>query len=77
MLRKVVGPNTEEGTGDLRKKHNEELNDLYPVRNINCVIVSWRCVGYVACVREKGNLWRDLVGRQEGQRPLGRYYSGA
>jgi len=28
MLRKIVGPNTEEGTGDLRKMHNEELNDL-------------------------------------------------
>jgi hypothetical protein len=76
MLRKRVGPNAEEGTGDFRKLHNEEINDLYSVLNI-CVIVSWRCVGYVACVRKKGNVCRDLVGKQEGQRPLGRYYSGS
>jgi len=41
--------------------HNEELNDLYSVPNIIWVIVSRRCVGYVACARKKGNLYRDLV----------------
>jgi len=77
MLRKIFGPNTEEGTGDLRKLHNEVLNDLYSVPNIIWMIVSCRCVGYVTCVRKKGNLYRDLVGKGEGQRPLGRCYSGS
>jgi len=77
MLRKIFGPNTEKGTGDLRKLHNEELNDLYSVPDIIWLIVSWRCVGYVTCVRKKGNLYRDLVGKQEGQRSLGRSYSGS
>jgi hypothetical protein len=77
MLRKIFGPNTEEGTGDLRKLHYEELNDLYSVPNIIWVIVSWRRVGYEACVRKEGNLYRDLVRKLEGQRPLGRCYSGS
>jgi hypothetical protein len=56
MLRKIFGPNTEEGTGDLRKLHNEELYDMYSVPNIIWVIVSWRWLVYVVCVRKKGSL---------------------
>jgi hypothetical protein len=28
VLRKIFGPKRDEVTGDLRKQHNEELNDL-------------------------------------------------
>jgi hypothetical protein len=70
MLRKKFGPNTEEGTGDWRKLYYGELYDLYSVPNIVWVIVSWRWVGYVTCVVEEINLYRDLVGKQEGWRPL-------
>jgi len=29
VLRKIFGPTREEGTGDWRQLHNEELHDLY------------------------------------------------
>ena len=53
VLRKIFGPNTEEGTGDLKKLRYEDLYDLYSVCNIIWGIVSWRWVGYVTCVRKK------------------------
>ena len=34
VLRKIFGPKRAEVTGDWRKVHNEELNDLYPSLNI-------------------------------------------
>jgi len=56
------------------KIHNEELNDLYPSPNIIQVTKSrrMRWVGHVACMEEKRGVYRVLVGRPEGKRPLGR-----
>jgi hypothetical protein len=34
MLRKIFGPERDEVTGEWRKLHNEELNDLYCLHNI-------------------------------------------
>jgi len=34
VLRKVFGPKRDEVTGEWRKLHNEELNDLYSLPNI-------------------------------------------
>ena len=31
VLRIIFGPRRDEVTGELRRLHNEELNDLYPV----------------------------------------------
>jgi hypothetical protein len=42
VLRKVLAPRREDIIGDWRKLHNEELPDLYSLRNINRVIRSWR-----------------------------------
>ena len=57
-----------------RKLRNEELNDLYPSPNIVRVIksrrISW--VGHVACMGEMRGVYRVLVGKPEGKRPLGR-----
>jgi hypothetical protein len=61
-------------TGERRKLHNEELNDLYCSRNIFRVI-KWRIMrwaGHVACMGERRGVYRVLVGRSEGTRPLGR-----
>jgi hypothetical protein len=45
----------EKVTGDWRKLHNEELHDLYLLRDIIQVIKFWRMswAGHVACVEEK------------------------
>ena len=42
VLRKVFGPKREEVTGEWRRLHNEELNDLYPLPNIARVVKSRR-----------------------------------
>ena len=40
MLRRIFGPRGDEVTGEWRKLHNEELNDLYCSLNIVRVIKS-------------------------------------
>jgi hypothetical protein len=42
VLRKIFGPKRDEVTGDWRKLHNEELNDLRSTPNIVRVIKSRR-----------------------------------
>ena len=60
-------------TGEWRKLHNEELNDLYCSRNILRVIKSrrMRWVGHVACLGEGRDVYRILVGKLEGKNHLG------
>jgi len=38
VLRRVFGPKRDEVTGEWRKLHNEELNDLYSLPNIVRVV---------------------------------------
>ena len=54
--------------------HNEELNDLHSSANIVRVIKSrrMRWAGHVARMGEERGLYRVLVGKPEGKRPLGR-----
>ena len=54
--------------------HNEELNDLYSSPNIVRVIKSRRMrrAGYVVRMSEERGVYRVLVGKPEGRRPLGR-----
>jgi hypothetical protein len=42
VLRRVFGPKRNEVTGEWRKLHNEELNDLYSLTNIVRVVKSRR-----------------------------------
>ena len=75
VLRRIFGPTRDEVTGEWRRLHNEELNDLYPSPNIVRVIKSrrMRWAGHVArmgevrgCVgswwgnRREGDHWGDL-----------------
>jgi hypothetical protein len=57
-----------------RKLHNEELHNLYSSPSIIRIIKSrrMRWAGYVARMGEKRNVYRLLVGKLEGKRPLGR-----
>ena len=59
---------------ELRKLHNEELNDLYSLPNSVRVVKSrrMRWAGHVARMGEDRGVQRALVGKPEGKRPLGR-----
>jgi hypothetical protein len=72
-LRRICGARRDEVTREWRKLHNEELNDLYSSPNVVRVIKSRRIrwVGHVARMSEKRDLYRVLVGKPEGKRPLG------
>jgi hypothetical protein len=74
VLRRIFGPKRDEATGDWRRRHNEELNDLYSSPNIIRVIKSRRLrwARHVARMGEERGAYRILVGRSEGRRPLGR-----
>jgi len=74
VLRRIFGPKMNEVTREWRKLHNEELNDLYCSPDIVRVIKSRRIksVWHVARVWERRGVYRVLVGKPEGKRPLGR-----
>jgi hypothetical protein len=74
VLRRIFGPKRDEATGEWRRLHNEELNDLYSSPSIIRVIKSrrMRWAGHVARMGEKRGAYRSLVGRPEGRRSLGR-----
>ena len=74
VLRGIFGPRRDGVTGEWRRLHNEELNDLYCSPNIVRVI-KWRrmrCAGHVARMGEERGVYRVLVVKPEGRRPLGR-----
>ena len=74
VLRRIFGPRTDEVTGERRRLHNEELNDLYSSPNIVRVIKSrrMRWVRHVASMGEERGVYRVLVGKPEEKRLLGR-----
>jgi hypothetical protein len=74
VLRRIFGPKRDEVTGGWRKLHNKELRDLYSLPSIIRIIKSrrMRWAGHVVRMGEKRNMYRLLVGKPEGKRPLGR-----
>jgi hypothetical protein len=72
-LKRIFGPKREED-GSWRKLHNDELHSLHSLPNIVKVIKSRRMrgVGHVARMENEKSVYRILVGRPEGKRPLGR-----
>jgi len=74
VLRRIFGPRRNEVTGEWRRLHNKELNDLYCSPNIVRVIKSrrMRWAGHVERMGEERGVCSVLVGKPEGRRPLGR-----
>ena len=74
VLRRIFGPRKDEVTGEWRRLHNEELNDLYSSPNIVRVIKSrrMRWAWHVERMGEERGMYRVLVGKPEGKRPLWR-----
>jgi len=73
-LRRIFGPKRDKVRGEWRKLHNEELNNLYSSSDIVWVIKSRRTrwTGHVAHMGDTTGIFRVLVGKPEGKRPLGR-----
>jgi hypothetical protein len=74
VLRRIFGLKRAEITGGWRKLHNEELRNFYSSPNIIRMIKSRGMIraGYVARIEENRNAYRVLVGKPDGERPLGR-----
>ena len=74
VLRRIFGPKRDDVTGEWRKLHNEELNDLYCSPNIVRMIKSrrMRWAGHVARMGETRGVYRVLLVKPEEKRPLGR-----
>jgi hypothetical protein len=72
VLRKIFVPKRDEVMGDWRKLHNRMLHKLYSspdiIRQIKSRRMRW--VGHVAHMGEWRNVYRVLVGKPKGNRPL-------
>jgi hypothetical protein len=69
---RIFGLKRSEVTEGWRKLHNEDLHNLYSspgiIRRMKSRRVRW--AGHVARMGEKRNVYRILVGKAEGKRPL-------
>jgi len=74
VLRRIFGPKRDGETRECRKLHNEELNDLFSSPNNIRVMKSrrMRWMRIVTCKVERRGVYRILVGKPEGEKPLGR-----
>jgi hypothetical protein len=74
VLRRIFGPKRDEVTGEWMKLHNEELHNLYSYQDIIRQVKSrrMRWAGHVARMGEERKVYKVLVGKPEGKRPLER-----
>jgi len=73
LLRRIFRPRRDEVTGEWRRLHNEELNDLYSSPNSVRVIKSrrMRWAGHVARMGEERGVYRVLLGETGGKETTG------
>jgi hypothetical protein len=74
VLRGIFGPKRDEVTGEWRKLLSGELHNLYSSPDIIMKIKArrMRWAGHVARMGEGRNLYKVLMEKPEGKRPLGR-----
>jgi hypothetical protein len=73
VLRRIFTPKIDEVRGEWRKLQSEELHILYTFPNIRQIKSRrLRWTGHVACIGEERNVYKDLMGKPEGKRPLER-----
>jgi hypothetical protein len=74
VLREIFGPKRDEVTGEWRKLHSGELHNLCSSSDIIRQIKSrrMRWAGHVTRMGEGRNVYRVLVGKPKGNKPLGR-----
>ena len=71
VLRRIFGPKSDEVMGEWRKLHNEP-NDLYCSPS-TVQVIKLRRMRWSGCVALMGRgVYRVMVGKPEGKRPLGR-----
>jgi hypothetical protein len=72
MLWRIFGPHMEEVKENWRKISKVELHGLYS--SVSTMIKSreMRWMGNVACMGQKWNAYRNLVGKPTGKETLGR-----
>jgi hypothetical protein len=74
VLKRIFGPKRDEVMGEWRKLHSEELHNLYSspdiIRKVKSRRMRW--AGHVARMGEERKVYKVLVGKPEGKRPLGR-----
>jgi hypothetical protein len=68
VLRRIFGPKRDEVTGEWRKLHLYSSPDI--IRQVKSRRMRW--AGHVARMGEKRKVYKVLVGKPEGKRPLGR-----
>jgi hypothetical protein len=74
VLRRIFGPKRDEVTGEWRKLRSGELHNLQSstdsIRQIKSRRLCW--AGHVARMGKERKMYKVLVRRTEGKRPLGR-----
>jgi hypothetical protein len=73
IVRRIFGPKRDEVTGEWRKLHSEKIHILYSspiiIRQIKSRRMRW--AGHVAPMGKERNMYKVLMGKPEGKRPLG------
>jgi len=70
VLRRIIGSKMDEVTRELRKLHTEKFNDLYCSTSVDKIEnneIGEACSTY----GDRRGVYRVLVGKPEGKRPLG------
>jgi hypothetical protein len=74
VLRRIFGPKRDKVKGEWRRLHNAELHNLFSspdiIRPIKSTRIRW--AKHVVRIGEERNVYKVLVGKPEGKRPLGR-----